>query len=301
MLETLRKYDQKEAERILSSLTSELLPNPEIAIRAELGIDPDVHSKVWNEIRTRVKVDPSDASPQSRGRIFEFLFTEMQNIALPPSAMNATKSRLSRSDELRPDLYDVKFSPTFEVARAHGVRPNHVQEALRNADDVEHLSVLDGEVLLSFFLRILDIGGRDPFALLVLGIRSGHGLNVSTALRIYKSDIDYSGAQRPSDFLKLLVGKYGFSITVGNITSKLIIDQTTTILAPLDPDTVVKVDALEGADIYSNILFQTRALHNSYGVAIAFALDQAKYAADLRKHGVHVSNQDFTKPLLFRR
>jgi hypothetical protein len=299
MLETLRKHDRKEAERILSSLTSELLPNPDVHTRVEMAVDTDIHSRVWNEIRRRVKVDPSDASPASRSKLFEFLFSEMSQRALPKSTLESVKARLSLRGELRSDLYDVRFHRSFGVSEAHGVRRNHVLEAIRNADDVEHLNLLDDEELISFFLRTHnDFPNKDPFVLLVLARRAGGHLEVSDALRAYLSDVDISGAQRPLDVLRLIVERYGFLITIGEITAKLIFDKTVTLDGPLDARTFVRVHALSGASTLGKVVWRKRALHNSYGIAWAFVLDQTKYAADLRKHGVRVDRATYTTPVL---
>jgi hypothetical protein len=295
MLETLRKHDRKEAERILSSLTSELLPNPEIYIRAGLGVDPDLHSKIWKEIRRRVKVDPSDTSANSRAKLFEFLFREMSQGALTASTLESTKARLSFRGELRPDLYEVQFRPVFIPSKEHGVRPNHVLEAIRNADDVEHLNLLDNEVLLSLFLRThSDFPNQDPFALLVVAERVGAHLEVGSALRVYLSEVDYSAAQGPLDVLRLLVGKYGFFLTIGHVTTKLIVNETITIEGPLRDKTFIKVHAAEDASILGAVIGRPRRLHNSHGIALGFALDQIKYAADLRKHGLHIEGGGYT-------
>jgi hypothetical protein len=294
MLQTLRQYDRKEVERILSSLTSELLPNPEIHVRAELGVDPEIHSRVWNEIQRRVRVDPSDTSPSERGKLFDFLFREMSQGALSKSTVESTKARLSVRGELRPDLYEVKFSPFFTNSQDHGVRPNHVLEAIRNADDVEHLNMFDNEELLSLFLRTQkDFPNQDPFVLLVVARRIEAYLEVSIALRVYLSDVDYSAAQRPLDVLRLLVSKYGYVITIGQVSAKLIVNETIALDGPLSNKNFVKVHAEQGASILGSILRRPRRLHNTHGIALGFALDQVKYAADLRKHGVRVDHENY--------
>lgn len=301
MIEALRKHDPKEVQRILATLTSELLPNPGIYVKSEIAVDPELHSQLWSEIRRRVKVDPSDSSAGGRGKLFEFLFSEMSRIALPRSELESVKAKLSFRGELRSDLYDVQFHPGFNISEVHGVRRNHVLEAIRNANDVEHLNLLDDELLVSLFVRIHnDLPNEDRFALLVLANRIGPYLEVSVGLRIYLSDVDLSSAQRPMDVLRCLVEKYGFVLTVGQVTGKLIVNKTTTIEGSLDPKKFIKVHALEGAKILGEVSFRRRKLLNSYGVAIAYALDQGKYAAELRKHGVQVQDhdRDFRTPFL---
>lgn len=299
MLEALRKHDQKEAERILSSLTSELLPNPGIYIRARLEVDPDLHTKIWSEIRRKAKVAPSDTSAGGRARLFDFLFREMSQRTLSQSTLESTKARLSLKGELRSDLYEVNFSTNFRSSEEHGVRPNHVLEAVRNANDVEHLNLFDNQQLLSLFLRTHnDFPNHDPFALLVLARRVGAGLEVKCALRVYLSDIDYSAALRPLDVLRLLVGKYGFSLTVGHVTAKLIFNETVTIDARLEEKTFVKIHALKGASMFGIVMGQKLRLHNSHGIALGFALDQVRYSGDLRKHGVHVKAGDYRGRIL---
>lgn len=287
MLETLRKHDPKEAARILSSVTAELLPNPEVGGRYELPIDPGVHSELWTEIRRRAKVDPANTSLEMKSRIFEFLFTEMTQLALPRSGLESVKARLSFKGELRPDLYEVQINAiSFIPSKEHGVRPNHVLEAIRNADAVDHLNLLDNEVLLSLFLRIHH--GNDPFALLVLAARVSSFLDVGFAMRVYRSEVDYSAANTPTDVLRLVVAKYGLFLTIGHLNSKLILNETFTFERSARDQDFIKVNALEGASIFGTVVWRKLRLHNSYGVALGFALDQVKYAADLRKHGVQV-------------
>jgi hypothetical protein len=294
MLQVLRKHDPEEVQRILSSLTSELLPNPEVGRGAShVSVDPDVQSEVWKEIRRRVKVDPLDASLQARGKVFEFLFSEMSQIALPKSGLESVKANLSFRGELRPDLYDVKFHPSFEISEAHGARRNHVLEAIRNSKDVEHLNLLDNEALISIFVRVHnDFSAENRFVLLVLARRIGAHLLVYDALRIYLSEVDISGAQRPVDILRRVVEKYGFVMTIGHISDKLILGATVTVVGLFDPDKFVKVHAPEGAKILGDVQWLKRRLFNSYGVPIAYALDQTRYADDLRKHGVRVNDAD---------
>lgn len=297
MLETLRKHNPKEVEKILSSLTFDLLPDPGVPRSTQMAVDPQLQSEIWNEIRRRLKVERHEPSPEKRGKLFEFLFAEMTQVALPQSTSEAVKAKLSFRGELRSDLYDdVRFHRSFDVWKRHGVRPNHVLEAIRNADDVEHLNLLDNEELISFFLRKHnDFSTGDPFILLVLARRSGSHVEVSDALRVYLSDVDILGAQRPFDILRRTVEKYGFFITIGDITEKLIFDRTVTIEGRINATNFVKIHALSGTSVLAKALWRERSLHNSYGIALAFALDQARYAADLRKHGVHVDTGVYTQ------
>jgi hypothetical protein len=302
MLETLRKYDPSEAQQILSSLTAEVLPDPEVGARKKLGIDPHTHSDIWNEIRRRAKADPSDTSPAVRARLFEFLFAEMSQRALPQRTLESIKARLSARGELRPDLYEIEFDRFFRMSEHHGVRKNHVAEAIRNADDVEHLNIPDGKFSLSFFVRLHnEFGEKNAFALFVMAARVGAKLEVSDAFRIYASDVDISAAECPRDVLRLFVAKYGFTITIGDITSKLIINETTILRPPIDRDSLMKVHALDGTSIFGVALLRQERLHNSFRIALAFALDQEKYAADLGKHGVRVSGGDFRSPTIWTR
>lgn len=297
MLQTLRKHDPSEAARILSAVTFELLPNPEVGRRPQhLAVDPQLHTELWQEIRRRAKVDPSDSSPHMRGKIFEFLFAEIAQVALPKSGVDSVKSRLSLRGELRPDLYEVEFDRSFRVSEEHGVRRNHVLEAIRNADDVQHLNLFDNAELVSLFLRTHDdFPSADPFALCVIGRRVGARLNISEALRIFRSDIDYTAAGNPLDVLRMLANKYGYYMTVGHITERFIFNKIVTIEQNKFEDrNVVKISALKGSSILTVLLGAKLRLHDSHGIALAFALDQKRYADELRSHGLHVKGGNYT-------
>jgi hypothetical protein len=77
----------------------------------------------------------------------------------------------------------------------------------------------------------------------------------------------------------------------------MIMNETITIEGRLDPKTFAKVHALEGSSILATATWRKRALHDSYGIGLAFALDQNKYASDLRKHGVNVTGGPYRIPI----
>lgn len=293
MLKSLEVLDGREVERILSGLTVSLLPDPGIGARAPLlTVDPQMYSTVMRDIQHYLRINPSDLSPENRGKVLAFLFEQMAQVALSEDDLKRVRTRLGRRGDLRPDQYDIEYLLSFKISEEHGVRRNHVAGVLRHPDAVQHLPVMrEQSPAISIYLKAEDkMKGRDRFSLLVLSQRLGFAQRVIFGFRLYHSDIELSSLSSPVNGLRALVDKYGFELRAGNLTSKLILDE----LVSVDPGTtrqeIVKPQAPKDASLYAHALINTTDLHNVYELCLTFALDQQRYAADLRRHGVHVAD-----------
>lgn len=298
MLKSLEALDRREVERILSGLTVSLLPDPGIGARSPLlTVDPQIYSTVMKDIQHYLRISPSDLSPKNRAKVLEFLSSQMTRVALADADLNRVKTRLGQRGDLRPDQYEIEYLRSFWISEQHGVRRNHVADVLRRPDAVQHLPAMSEEspALYIYIKAENKVKGNDRFSLLVLANRVGFGQRVIFGFRLYHSDIELPSMSSPLNGLRALIDRYGVEMKADTLTSKLIQDEFVSVEPGTTPQEVARPQAPESTSLYMFLQVRTTHLVNVYAVSLAFALDQKRYAADLRRHGVHVPDADYTK------
>lgn len=291
MLKSLEALDRREVERILSGLTVSLLPDPGIGARSPLlTADPQIYSTVMKDIQHYLRISPSDLSPKNRAKVLEFLSNQMTEVALADADLKRVKMRLGQRGDLRPDQYEIEYIPYFGASEEHGVRRNHVTDVLRHPDAVQHLPVMrEQSPAISIYLKAeVKMKGRDRFSILVLTQRLGFVQRVNLGFRLYHSDIELSSVSSPVNGLRALVDRYGFELKAGTLTSKLFLHELVSVAPGTKMQEIVRPQAPKGASIYALAFISRTDLLNVYELCLTFALDERKYAADLRRHGVHI-------------
>lgn len=299
MLKTLKNRDTREAERILSSVTATLLPNPGIESKSEVFEHSlEFYDDIIQEIRKRLKIAPSDYSPESMAKIYQFLSQQMSEVALANTDLDLVKTRLGHRGDLRPDLYEIRFHKSFPIAERYGIRQNHILDALRHPDAVEHLlpeRFSRDNIAVSLYLKTPSKQRNDRFSLLVLTQREGFIQQAGFACRVYHSDMDLSRAQGPFDILRGFVDRYGLFLNVGPLRAKfflyevLQLDQDIKIIEK-DIKEIIRAEAPHNTQVMYQLWARKSGLLNLIEIAIAFAINYTEYVIDLRKHGVQVEN-----------
>lgn len=304
MLKSLRKLDRKTSERILSDLTTALLPNPGIeGVLPQSVYDPSVYESIKEEVYQLLKIDPTDLSSANQAKVFQFLAREMRSIALADADLNSIKWRVGQRGDLRPDLYEIEFSAGFANYEALGVRRNHAIDTIRDFDDVEEVlpDRFQGGYVL-FIKTHNKMNERDRFSLLVCARRKGDSLVVMTAWRIYHSDVDVSKARSLIDFLESFAESFGFRITLGNKQGKFILHETVEVATTTRVDQIVHIHEAHPASsdteesIIINYVIRKSDIKRLFEFGIVFALDAKKYLTSIRSHGVEASGRFMSSP-----
>lgn len=289
MLKSLKEYDHKTVERVLSAYTTALLPSPGVGFQPDLPVDPAVYESVKEEIHGLLKIAPSDLSKPDRAKVFQFLAREMSEVALARADIKRIKQRIGERGELRPDLYEIQFEEQLDP-EILGVRPSHVVDAIRHPDSVE-------EVLTDTALgRVIHIkthnkmNDRDRFSLFAISRREGHIIEVLSAWRIYHADIGVSKSLRPLELFKAFLETYGLSFRCGSYQGKFLLYDRVEASSGTRMDEIIKLPPNpRGGKIIVNFDGQKSTVARLYALAFVFVLDHSKYVTDLRRRGVQIS------------
>jgi len=293
MLETLKNRDHSEVEKLLSNLIDSFLPSPRSD--RHLCASP-LHLQVLDEVRNKLKVSESDHSIETTFRILNLLSEEISQVALSTSDLSSLKNKLGERGELRPDLYDITFLHSFEASEVHGTRKGHVVEAIRSPDQLQHLFAPtetwkeEAEAMgLSIYIKRHNREDSSKFfSLVVVARRRGCSLEVFNAWRIYHNEVRIPPERTPLDLLRGLAEHYGYTLTISGSESKFFMYEILTNIKSFSPWDIAKIHT-ENGRIWSNMFFTQGRIHGVVKLMIAFVLDGSKYARDLKRHGVQVS------------
>jgi hypothetical protein len=306
-LRALKDIDPKDVARLLSTVSTSVLPNPGIGdVIEQTGTDAEFVQSVLAEIRNFLRVQPRDLSLGTQSRIYAFLSDEISKVALVNVDMHALKNRLGRKGELHPSQYDVRFGIDFDVFEALGIRKNHVIDAINHPDRLQHFplnrQVQKSDAPITLSMKFIESKKReDRFVLLVISARDGQVQVATGAYRIYFSDVDLNGSNEPLDFLKAFVKTHGLRFRFGDYSGDMALDELVQISSRLRPDDLrFNPHPIEGLADYPycpmSIGAETayKSLSNTtyYRIGIALVLDVPKYVAALRKHNIRVTPED---------
>jgi hypothetical protein len=248
---------------------------------------------------------PDDYSISAMTKIYQLLSAEMSEIGLAGADVSHIRAKVGQRGELRPELYEIQFSNKFADSEHFGVRKNHVIEALRKPDYVEHFDPNPDpseekpfKPISLYTVTHNKLSNRDRFTLLARTIRNGYIQKVVEAWRVYHTDVDLSEKKLPIDIFKAFIDKYGVFLKAGEQISKLFIyqhvqfdfedDPRISLLNLIGPAFPQEHGAVTGA-----LDIKKSRLHNKIIIGMAYAIDVNMYAADLRKHGVPVDDLSY--------
>lgn len=289
MLQSLKHLPRDEAERVLSSFANTLLPSPEE--RPVAFPDPALAQHLLQELSRRAEVTHIKNPSEVRGRVFSVLAQELSGYALQSANLDEIKTRLGNRGELRSDYYKIEMPPSIRVLQKRGIRPSHIERAIRQPSAVEHFSQSgfdpQGEQLLSMFAKIIGSpADARAFTLLVETRRKGATQMVLTAWRIYHSDIKWPARVTPLLILQAFVEAFGLRFQVGGAPeTKFLLYQRIPVAKNRESTNLIAITNPERHDFAVQNLLKI----NSDGyveVAIAYVIDMTAYGAALNRHGV---------------
>jgi hypothetical protein len=208
---------------------------------------------------------------------------------LSDAAASEALQRVGAAGRLAPAVYNVIQPPEFkERFYGLGVRPNHVEDAVKRPDDHQHLmteGIPETSRHMSLFMkRVMSQDFRKRHWLLVQSHRFGMDQRVSAAWQVFPQDVNIERAVQPLDVLKAFVEVYGVPIKVGT-THGLFIEST---LYP--PGTAVKLDWTGAPQDFFVSSLQTTDPAGYLRVGIAYCIHVPRYRAALRSRGVKVAD-----------
>lgn len=310
-LPVLHNRPPKEILKILSLVSSSLLPNPNVdKLNKPAETDTKIIDSVVNEIKHRLNLPAGELSRDSQTKIFDFLSKEISNIALSDTNISKVKERLGDKGELSLEQYKIEFFYQFEGFEILGQKKSNVIDVVRNPDKYTHLkSGYFKGTKMGFTLStklITPKKEQDKFFQIVFSIRDGMTLHISGAIRAYVSDLDLRQVNTPLDIIKAFVNVYGLTFQLGNLREKFA--QNEIIEIEMDEDDFMltrHMKILDGqkGDFYLPVGFyfdsdligtNGKKLHK---IVLAFAINLNKYIETLRKHNVIINpNKDWMFP-----
>jgi len=291
VLETLQNITPEYKERVLSRVALSLMPNP--------GIEPEQTTAAHEELIYRdVLREIQHWDPKKTNQLFGMLSKEISSAALSDVNQNDVKARLGHKGLLSSSYYKIELSQSFRKATIpFGIRPSHVERAVRSPDAVEHLlpSEFDQPIdqsAFSLFLKTPEAQDqRNAYSLLIISKRENAVQKVARAWQVFHSDVDLSGTHGPLDVWRAFAEKYGFLIKVGDISGKFIIYKK----MPFHGNQINVVKALVGNQRRFIHTFLMRTGNGFLEIAYAFMLDVDKYISDLHEHGINVDPDKFPR------
>ncbi|GAB3973695.1 hypothetical protein GCM10028806_28080 [Spirosoma terrae] len=298
MLQALRTIPPAEAQKVLVVLTERLLPNP--FDQYSYDIDPALLTITQKEVRNRVYVQDNDNSDKARSKMLTFISNEISTQILTYDRKQNAKERLLKKGLLPLNKYELVFNPTFKEFEQFSIRKSHVESSFAKPDSVYHVHI-DDKVTIILFATIFN--NDDPnhkFMLLSIGITDKNKIVITSALRIYYSDIEYSNDFNLNQMLIAFLEKYALLSRTPNEDSSM-----ERILVDYAVINTFDIKKFKGGETFNfNILKSYNPENSRYASAAyvfktefkttiklyyAFIINADKYTQDLSKHGVLVS------------
>lgn len=300
---SFKDKDPKELARLLSAVSSSLLPNPGIdEVIIQTSKDADLVRTVLTEIRTRLRVPEGDNSVDAQSRIYAFLSQEISKASLADVDLSRLKSRLANKGELHPSQYEVRFSDHFAILETLGIRKSHVTEAITHPDEVIHIKAKhlseDRDPRLTISIKsVPNKRAEDSFILLVVSTRKGQVQEAIGAFRVYFSDVDLTNVSGPIDVIRAFVNTYGLTFSLGNSVSKFLYNEAIEVHQFLPQQMFKYMKPVEGqaGTLYIKFLVGgDMQLHGTDAtvfaeVILGFMVNLTRYFTTLRKHNVNLA------------
>ena len=195
-LTTLEKKGTKEMLKVLSAVSSSLLPNPNVGSSRISAENDEIIYQVINEIRQKLNISKDDYSTSAKSKIFDFLSKEISRIALTDENINKVRKRLGAKGELGFGDYKTTFNWAIFAAESLGERKSNIIEVIKHPDKVMHLNskfaALDDDLRLGLTLltkQVVPKKTNERFIQIVVMMRQADRLEILGNLRAYFSEI----------------------------------------------------------------------------------------------------------------
>lgn len=292
-LSALRHFDPTTASGILAAAALATAPNPGPGEPDLVAQYRDEVRVVLAEIRNVLKLGAEDQSARARAAIDQFISKALDDAVFAGSSVADALARAGNAGRLSPGMYNLIQPSVFvDGFRRLGVRKQHVEEAVKNPDDFQHLMTeyaLDSERdMFSLFMKLVpNRGVRPAHWLLVHTIRRGIDLIVQSAWRILPAEVNLDGASVPLDVLARFSDAFGVDVRVGAQKGKLLVSESFPKQAnasEIQFDIEIEAPARHG-ELFAS--FSHRALTknpNIFVVGIAFCIDIDRYKSSLKRN-----------------
>lgn len=292
-LPSLRNQPAEEVEAVLANLTLAMLPNPGIQPEGEgFLLEPSLKDRLLQEIRIRLGLRRDDNSPKAISRIHQYLSEEMRRATLSKTNISEVRARIGQRGDLSPQLYQVVLADTMKLTlKFWGISQTDVEDTALFPHAVEHLTPkgheLEDNKALSLYIKTYKLRKKeDVYTLVVLSNREGYKQILLDAWRVYHSDVDLTKTKTPLDVLRAFVSEYGFTIRVGDKTSKMFLYEEVQVEKGKKTSDLMQVETPNKEAGQASWL--SEGIPGGVRLVIALSINQEKYRADLIRHGVRL-------------
>lgn len=296
-LNSLKNRDPREVARILSLVSSSVLPSPGIGDIINQGDDdPEFVRQVLDEIRIATRVPAGSFTPESQAKIYAYISAEISSAVTPRDKIERIKERLGNEGALRPSEYKVTFNDSYGFYPRMGITKSQAEEAVLHPDQFTNLSTTSAARPARATLSLKYIKAKrveDCFHLLVISGRIGSVQEVNLAVRVYPTEVDLRSANTPFDVLRSFVNVYGLPFLIFNSRHFFALNEIIRLPYGKSP----KLDDFKFLSPVKNpivlIIGGNVSLSGPKGeilgeVLLSFVIDTGKYLKTLLAHHVHV-------------
>lgn len=279
-LATLRKLDKPHRRAVLSAVASRLTPSP--FEDEDQAIPPEERSLI-GELGQRFGFSGLNIPDRLRPAVERMITTELRDSLVETGDISHVRERVGQKGLLRPDLYDIGFSPAFTGTSAKmGVSKDLAYRCVSSPTAVEHLApdewgLIGLEAQSVFSIPHPTVSGC---TVLAITVRKNAAHTVDASWLAFHDVLGCNVDDRPTAVLKRFVDHYGDEITVGGMTSKFII---LTSSQAVSNTAVLTRTTTDPADVRVTIW---RSKMGIVYVGLAYAIKVLPYLADLAAHGI---------------
>jgi hypothetical protein len=284
-LDILKERDQKTVTGILAAAALASAANVAGEEPAIVKTYKTEAAELLAEVRKHLHIAQEDYSSDATISISNYLSKQLQQNILGNVDTSKILARAGRAGRLPPIMYAVEQPKTFaNIFYTLGVRPNHVEDAVKHPDDYQHLmtdkaSEEDKDLISLFMKEIKSAKKGNNHWLLVQCFRKGLTQIVQSAWRIFPDSINLAGAYEPVHVLKAFVAAFGLPVKVGN--------QEALFIESVPYPKGEKLNwTFQGnnKDAFASISFMQTNNPQILEVGIGYSIDMPKYRAYLAKH-----------------
>lgn len=289
ILDTLKNFDTRTANGVLAAAALKCAPYGTLDDAQVVITYGDEASALIQEIRQKLHLGGGTLRPDELAQVDETLGKLLSQSILSSDGSQEALARAGQAGRLPPGLYKVEQPPHFQrLFRQFKLKKRVVEEVVHQPDDFQHLLNNDAveKDLVSLFMKRVLPPKAEPHWLLVQTHRSGLIQIAQAAWRVFPSDVDLSGAEKPLDVLKAFVHAFGLNTKVANKDAKFIESEAVYGEAAKNIEFAFDVPSHTRFFAAPSHVQTTDPRQRNVGVAYCINLDQ--YAESMRAHGFDI-------------
>lgn len=280
----LQGFDAATASAILAAAALKAGPHIE---DAPVSVDQQSVDNVLAELRDKLGIAPSDASPKARALLDEALAVELDRVGFSATNFQNVEKALGAQGELPVSAYKIIFVSDV-LAQVHE-QEKFVRRSILDADQVEHINSEDesGTTRISLFVKLIGKGSKSHW-LLIQANRVNLELHIVAVWRVFPQVVDLVGAVKPFDILRAFANRYGRDIAMSDGNPKRFIagvdvGSWDSVKADLQkPGSVLAKEVSPERDRSVRYVETGSRIRGRAILAAAYAIDIRKYLADKR-------------------